>query len=459
MTIKVALVGRPNVGKSTLFNRLVGKKLALVDDTPGVTRDRREGEGRLGDLRFTVIDTPGLEEAPEAALEGRMRKQTDRAIEEADICLFIVDARAGITPLDQTFGRILRGSGKPVILCANKSERKDSDAGLYDAYSLGLGEPIGISAEHGEGMAELCSQMIPHFPDEDEDQEDDGESAFTNPLKPLRVAIVGRPNAGKSTLINHLLGEERLLTGPEAGITRDSIGVEWTWADKERDWPVKLYDTAGMRKRTKVQSKLEKLSVSDSLRAIQFAEVVVLLTDVQTPFEKQDLQIADLALREGRALIIGVNKWDLVEDGDATINIIREKINRLLPQAPDIPILPISALNGRGLRKLMPSIIKVYVDWNARVKTPDLNDWLREAVARHAPPAVSGQRIKLRYIAQTKTRPPTFVAQCTRAEDVPEHYRRYLINGIRDAFDIKAVPIRLILKKPNNPFERKVFKH
>lgn len=452
MSVKIALIGRPNVGKSTLFNRLVGKRLAIVDDTPGVTRDRREGEAKLGDLEFTVVDTPGLEEAPEAALEGRMRLQSEVAIAEASACLFIIDARAGVTPRDETFASFLRATGKPVILLANKSESRASDSGVYDAYALGLGDPIPISAEHGEGMGELYNAIEPYLAGHEPEDEDALD--WDNPLKPLRVAIVGRPNAGKSTLVNKIIGEDRLLTGPEAGITRDSISVEWTWKGKDRDWPVKLFDTAGMRKKAKVQSKLEKLSVADSLRAIQFAEVVVLLTDAEASFEKQDLQIADLALREGRALVVAVNKWDLVEDRDTAMANLREKLGRLLPQAPGVPIVALSALTGSGLRRLMPAVTSVYVDWNARVKTPDLNDWLREAVARHAPPAVSGQRIKLRYIAQTKTRPPTFVAQCTRADDLPESYRRYLINGIRDAFEIKAVPIRLILKKPDNPYAK-----
>ncbi len=451
MSVKVALVGRPNVGKSTLFNRLVGKKLALVDDTPGVTRDRREGTANLGDLTFTAIDTPGLEEAPEEALEGRMRLQTDMAVAESAICLLMIDARVGVTPLDRTFAQILRASGKPVVLLANKSESKASDAGVYDAYELGLGEPVPISGEHGEGMGELYNAIEP-FLTEFQEADEDEELEWDSPLKPLRVAIVGRPNAGKSTLVNRLIGEDRLLTGPEAGITRDAISVEWRWRSTEREWPIKLFDTAGMRKKAKVQSKLEKLSVSDSLRAIQFAEVVVLLIEAETPFEKQDLQIADLALREGRALVIGVNKWDEVDDRDAKLRAITEKAGRLLSQAPDVPIVPLSALTGVGLNKLMPAVTKIYVDWNARVKTSDLNDWLHDALARHNPPAVSGQRIKIRYIAQTKTRPPTFVAQCTRAEDLPTAYKRYLVNGIRDAFGIKAVPIRLILKKPENPY-------
>ena len=451
MSTKVALIGRPNVGKSTLFNRLVGKRLAIVDDTPGVTRDRREGDAKLGDLKFTVIDTPGLEEAPEAALEGRMRQQTEVAIAESALCLFIIDARAGVTPLDEAFGQLLRQTGKPVILVANKAESNASNAGLYDAYSLGLGDPIALSAEHGEGIGDLYAALEPHLAAADIDT-DAEETAWDNPLKPLRVAIVGRPNAGKSTLVNKILGVDRLLTGPEAGITRDSISVEWTWQGPKRDWPVKLFDTAGMRKKAKVQSKLEKLSVSDTIRAIQFAEVVLLLLDAEQPFEKQDLQIADLVIREGRALVIGINKWDLVEDRQTVRSDIEERVARLLPQAPGTPVMFFSAATGAALDKIMPAITGVYVDWNARVKTSELNDWLIEATGRHAPPAVSGQRIKLRYIAQIKTRPPTFVAQCTRADDVPESYRRYLVNGIRDAFGIKAVPIRLILKKPDNPF-------
>ncbi|PQA87476.1 ribosome biogenesis GTPase Der [Hyphococcus luteus] len=455
MPVKIALVGRPNVGKSTLFNRLAGKRLALVDDTPGVTRDRREGEGALGDLSFTIIDTPGLEEAPEAALEGRMRKQTDAAVMEADACLLLIDARAGVTPLDKTFAGLLRESGKPVILLANKAEGSAGEAGFYDAYALGVGEPIAISAEHGEGMGELYNALEPFIAEaEGEEEEADEAAEWDNPLKPLRVAIIGRPNAGKSTLVNRLIGEERLLTGPEAGITRDSISVEWVWRGKDRDWPVKLFDTAGMRRKSRVQSKLEKLSVADALRAIKFAEVAVLLLDAEHPFDKQDLQIADLALREGRALVIAVNKWDLIEEKDAKIREIREMAARLLPQAPGLPIVTLSALTGGGIRRLMPAVVQVYIDWNARVKTPELNEWLQEAVQRHAPPAVSGQRIKIRYIAQTKTRPPTFVAQCTRAEDLPAAYKRYLVNGIREAFDIKAVPVRLILKKPDNPYAK-----
>ncbi|MFQ5563292.1 MAG: ribosome biogenesis GTPase Der [Parvularculaceae bacterium] len=452
MPRKIAIIGRPNVGKSTLFNRLAGKRLALVDDRPGVTRDRREGEARLGDLSFTIIDTPGLEEAPEAALEGRMRRQTERAIEESLACIFIIDARAGLTPLDQAFAELLRVSGKPVVLVANKAESAAGEPGVYDAYALGLGDPIPVSAEHGEGMGALYAALEKHLAVADDDVADLNAIDWDDPLKPLRIAIVGRPNAGKSTLVNRLIGEDRLLTGPEAGITRDAISVEWRWRGPDRDWPVKLFDTAGLRKKAKIRDKLEKLSVADALRAVQFAEVVVLIIDAETPFEKQDLQIASLALREGRALVIAVNKWDLVDDRDAAFRDLREKAARLLPQAPGAPIVTLSAKTGHGVKKLMPAVVRIYVDWNARVKTADLNDWLREAVERHPPPAVSGRRVKLRYIAQTKTRPPTFVAQCARAEAVPESYKRYLIGGIRDAFDIQATPIRLILKKPANPY-------
>lgn len=452
---KVAIIGRPNVGKSTLFNRLVGKKLALVDDQPGVTRDRREGEGRLGPLRFTVIDTPGLEEAPEASLEGRMRQQTERAIDEAAVCLFLIDARQGLTPLDRSFAMLLRQSGKPVVVLANKAESRAGEAGVYDAYALGFGEPIAFSGEHGQGLSELYDMLETHLVAADDQAlagEPDEEHGWDNPLKPLRIAIVGRPNAGKSTLVNRLLGEDRMLTGPEAGITRDSVSVEWTWKAATRDWPIKLWDTAGIRKKARVVSKLEKLSVADALRAIKFAEVVIVLVDALEPFEKQDLQIADLVLREGRALVIAVNKWDLVEDKDESARAIREQAARLLPQAEGVVPVFISAATGRNVDKLMPAATAVYVDWNARVKTPDLNAWLKAALDRHPPPAVQGRRIKIKYMSQIKTRPPTFVAHGGNVDALPASYQRYLINGLREAFELPGVPIRLFFRQAENPF-------
>lgn len=454
MFLKIAIIGRPNTGKSTLFNRLVGKKLALVDDQPGVTRDRREGEAKLGDLKFTVIDTAGLEEAAPDALETRMRGQTNKAIEEADICLFVVDIRNGLTTEDEKFGAALRASGKPVILVANKAEGNIADT-VYEAYGLGLGEPVAISAEHGEGMGDLYGALQPLFDALGDAGEDAEAYEWDDPLKPLRIAIVGRPNAGKSTLVNYMIDEDRLLTGPEAGITRDTISVDWTWKGEDRDWPVKLFDTAGMRRRAKVVGKLEKLSVADTLRAIRFAEVVVVMFDATQALEKQDLQIVDLAVREGRAVVLAASKWDLVDHRDEAFRVLKEKTARLLPQISGVPIVCLSGLTGRNVDRLMPTVTKVYVDWNARVKTSDLNTWLADALQRHPPPAAKGRRIKIRYIAQTKSRPPTFVAQCQRAEELPESYRRYLVNGIREAFGIDAVPIRLWFNRQENPYDKK----
>lgn len=470
MSFTVAIVGRPNVGKSTLFNRLVGKKLALVDDTPGVTRDRRPGDAKLVDLRFTIIDTAGLEETGPDTLEGRMRAQTEMAIQEADLTLFVVDAKMGLTPLDKTFGELLRRSGKPVVLVANKSEARGSDGGFYDAFTLGLGEPVPISAEHGQGMIDLRDAIVEAigeeraFGDDEEDEavtdvavrasevegdEDEEIEPAYDETKPLRVAIVGRPNAGKSTLINRFLGEDRLLTGPEAGITRDSISVEWDW----RGRTIKMFDTAGMRRKARVQEKLEKLSVADALRAIRFAETVVIVFDATIPFEKQDLQIVDLVLREGRAAVLAFNKWDLVEHPQEVLADLREKTERLLPQARGIRAVPISGQTGYGLDKLMQNIIDTDKVWNKRISTSKLNRWLEGVQVQHPPPAVSGRRLKLKYMTQVKARPPAFMISCTRPDAVPEHYLRYLTNGLRADFQMPGVPIRIHLKASENPFE------
>jgi GTP-binding protein len=453
MTPTVAIVGRPNVGKSTLFNRLVGKKLALVDDRPGVTRDRREGEARLGDLNFRVVDTAGLEEAGEESLLGRMRAQTEAAIGDADLILFIIDARVGILPADRPFAELVRRSGKPVILIANKAEGGAGMAGAYEAFSLGLGDPVPLSAEHGEGMADLFEALMPHFPDPtveaDEDVED-VEDAVEDPAKPLQVAIVGRPNAGKSTLINRMLGEERLLTGPEAGITRDSISLDWRW----RGRPIKLFDTAGLRKRARVEDKLEKLSVADALRAVRFAEVVVVLLDATIPFEKQDLSIVDLIEQEGRAVVIALNKWDLVADQPGLLKDLKEKAARLLPQVKGAPVVPISGLAGSGIDPLMRAVVEIYAVWNRRISTARLNQWLGNATEANPPPAVSGRRIKIRYMTQVKARPPQFAIFGNQLDALPKSYTRYLVNGIREAFDLPGVPIRVSLRTGQNPYDK-----
>ena len=465
MSFTLAIVGRPNVGKSTLFNRLVGKRLALVDDQPGVTRDLREGAARLSGLKFTVIDTAGLEEATDESLQGRMRALTERAVGMADVCLFLIDARAGITSTDQFFAELLRKSGTKVILGANKSEGKAGEAGFYDAYTLGLGEPVALSAEHGEGMDELAHVLrdfTSSLPAPEEaitdvvlDEEGEGEEVPSGTSsKPMQIAVVGRPNAGKSTLINKILGEDRLLTGPEAGITRDAISVNTVWSGTH----IRIFDTAGMRKKAKVQEKLEKLSVSDGLRAVKFAEVVVVVLDVDIPFEQQDLRIADLAEREGRAVVIAINKWDLEEEKSTKIKDLKEKLDRLLPQLRGVPMITVSALTGRGLERLHSAILSAHSVWNRRISTSRLNDWLRDAVAHHPPPAPGGRRIRLRYMTQAKTRPPGFVVKCSLPQDVPKAYERYLINGLREDFDMPGTPIRIFLRKQDNPYADKKVK-
>ena len=450
MSFTVAIVGRPNVGKSTLFNRLVGKRLALVDDLPGVTRDRRASRARLGDLEFTVIDTAGLDQAPSDSLPGRMVAQTEVAIADAHAVLFLIDARAGVLPVDKAFADVVRRSGKPIILLANKSEGAAGVAGVREAYALGLGEPVAISAEHNEGMADLYDALRAALPEETAERvvEDAAGESDDADDRPLRVAVIGRPNAGKSTLINRLLGEERLLTGPEAGITRDSISVELDW----RGRGFQLFDTAGMRRKARIEEKLEKLSVADALNAIRFAEVVVVLMDAEKPFEEQDLRLADLAEREGRALVIGMNKWDLAEKRPGAAGKLREEVDHWLPQVKGVPIVALSGLTGEGLDRLMQAIVDIHGLWNRRIPTNTLNRWLGETLSGHPPPAVSGRRIKLNYMTQVKARPPSFVLFCTRADAVPETYVRYLVNGLREAFDLPGVPIRLTLREKKNPY-------
>ena len=452
MSFTIAIIGRPNVGKSTLFNRLVGQKLALVDDEPGVTRDRREGEARLGDLEFTVIDTAGLDEGQKGSLTARMQEQTETAVKLADALMFVVDARAGLTPTDRAFADVARRANKPVLLLANKSEGKQGDAGAMEAYALGLGEPIQVSAEHGEGMGELYQALralLPARPEEeDEDDADDGEESGK---RPIRVAIVGRPNAGKSTLINHLLGEERLLTSPEAGTTRDSIAVDIDWKGAS----FRVFDTAGLRRRSRIEEKLEKLSVADALRAVRFAEVVVLLMDAQHRFEEQDLRIADLIEREGRAPVIAVSKWDLVDGKPGQITALRTDADHWLPQVVGVPIVAVSGFTGEGVDRLMQAIEKAYAVWNKRVPTSALNRWFEGAISANPPPAVSGRRLKLNYITQTKARPPSFVLFCSRADAVPQSYLRYLTNSIREAFGLPGTPVRITLREKQNPFAHK----
>lgn len=467
----LAIVGRPNVGKSTLFNRLVGRRLALVDDQPGVTRDRRFGDAKLGDLRFQIVDTAGFEEGKSGSLEARMRAQTEAAIEEADMVLMLTDARVGILPEDELFARLLRKANVPVLLAANKSESKASETGLNEAYRLGLGDPIALSAEHGHGTDELYTQVRDaiaahraadeaayYAMEEDEDDVDfDPEQPFEDdPDKPLRVAILGRPNAGKSTLINYLLGQERLLTGPEAGITRDSISVNWTWQSPDAPGgarPITLWDTAGVRKKARVTEKLEKLSVADGLRAVKFAEIVVLLIDATSPFDKQDIQLADLVEREGRGLVVAINKWDLKLDRKEVRQTVNDALLRALPRLRGVPVIMLSAQTGKGVDKLMPAVQKQYEIWNARIGTAKLNRWLGEVIDRHPPPADKGRPVRLRYITQAKSRPPTFVTFSSRGHAVPESYNRYLANSLRETFRLDGVPLRIFVRKGKNPYE------
>jgi len=442
----VAIIGRPNVGKSTLFNRLVGKKLALVDDRPGVTRDRREADAHMFGLDFRIIDTAGYEDEDPKSLPGRMRQQTERAIDDADVALFMFDARAGVTPLDEEIARWLRGTETPIILVGNKAEGRAAEPGLYESYSLGLGDPVPFSAEHGEGMADLFQLLRPHVERDDFGEDSEGEDDEDGPLK---LAIVGRPNAGKSTLINRMLEDERLITGPEAGITRDSITVPWEW----RGRPVELIDTAGMRKRAKVQDKLEKLSVADGLHSVDFAEVVVLMLDATLGLEVQDLKIADRVLDEGRALVIAINKWDVAADKKALFEGINTALDEGLAQVRGVPLVSISAISGKGIDGLMEAAFAVREAWSRRVTTGELNRWFRDAVDRNPPPAPKGRRIKLRYMTQARNRPPSFVLFGSRVDKLPMSYQRYLLNGIRNELGFGGIPVRLTMRSPKNPYK------
>ncbi len=466
MTLTVAIVGRPNVGKSTLFNRLAGRKIAIVDDQPGVTRDRKEAMGRLGDIDLRLIDTAGFEDVNDGSLETRMRRQTEIAIKEADICIFLYDARAGVTPVDERFAQLLRKSDKPVLLVANKCEGKQGDEGLMEAWRLGLGEAAPLSAEHGEGMSDLyellrqaeqkleeAAGFVSLEPEGESEEpfDPDAEAPPEDPTKPIRIAFVGRPNAGKSTLLNGILNDDRFITGPEAGITRDSVTVAWNWRGRE----IRLVDTAGLRKRAKVQEKLERLSTMETTHSIRFADVVVLVMDPRDAFEKQDVQIANLCLREGRGLVFAITKWDTVDNVSEARKEMEHQAEAHLPHAKGTPVVPVSGETRKNLDKLMDACLKVHKDWSARIKTRDLNDWLQYTTQKHPPPAPDGKRIKPRYMAQMKTRPPTFVLLCSRSEMMPEPYKRYLLNEMREAFDLPGVPLRLVLKSPKNPYTDK----
>ncbi len=443
MALTVAILGRPNVGKSTLFNRLAGKRLALVDDAPGVTRDRREAEASLGDLRFRIIDTAGLAEARAGELAARMRAQTERALATADVALFLIDAREGVTPLDRHFADWLRRGGKPVVLVANKAEGRDGAAAALSAYDLGLGVPLPLSAEHGEGLAELYEALSPYV-----DDAAAAEAPAERDDRPLQLAIIGRPNVGKSTLVNRLIGEERVLTGPEPGITRDAIAIAWQWQGRA----IRLIDTAGLRRRTRIAEKLEQLSVADTLRTVRFAEVVVLVVDGTALLERQDLALARLVADEGRALVLAVNKWDLVADKRAALALLKDTLEQSLPQLAGLEAVKLSALTGAGMARLMPAVVAAETAWNRRVPTPRLNRVLAEAQVRHPPPLVAGRRLKLRYMTQINTRPPTFALFASKPGELPDSWRRYLTNVLRETFDLPGVPIRMMLRKGKNPY-------
>ena len=442
MSFTVAILGRPNVGKSTLFNRLVGRQMALVDDLPGVTRDRREGAGHIADLAFRLIDTAGLEEAPPETLAGRIRAQTDRSLDRADVALLVIDAREGVTPEDRHFARWLRRTGRPVILVANKAESRTAQGELGDAHGLGLGDPVALSARHGEGLGELYDRLLPFAAEETADPPAEQSE------KPLQLAIVGRPNVGKSTLVNRFIGEDRVLTGPEPGITRDAIAVDWAWAGR----PIRLFDTAGMRRRARVDAQLERLSVADARRAVRFAETVILVSDALQPFERQDLTIANLVAEEGRAIVLAANKWDLVSDQKATLVRLRERLEESLPQLRGVALVPVSGLTGYGLNALMKAVFAADTVWNRRVPTAALNRWLGAIQERHPPPLAAGRRLRLRYITQVNTRPPSFALFASQPGELPESYQRYLVNALRADLALPGTPIRLMLRKGDNPY-------